>query len=118
VFLNEAANRREPLDIPPYHSWLKCKAWADQCGPIFELDIAGGNHVVVSTEKVANVLMCERGTLYSSHEQFPMAAQLLSDNLRRLFLSYGELWRNGRHLMYHLTMSSAANSYQPIQEEE
>jgi cytochrome P450 len=73
---------------------------------------------VVSTEKVANDLMRERGTLYSSREQFPMAAQLLSDNLRPLFLPYGELWRNGRKLIHHLTMSSAANSYQPIQEEE
>jgi len=31
------------LDIPPYHSWLKFKAWADQYGPIFKLNIAGGD---------------------------------------------------------------------------
>lgn len=30
---------------------------------------------MVSTEKIANDLMCERGTLYSSRKQFPMAAQ-------------------------------------------
>src|SRR5256885_10955975 len=99
------------LEIPSYHSWLKFKAWADQYGPIFQLNIAGGKHVVISTEKIANDLMRERGTLYSSREQFPMAAQLLSDNLRPLFLPYGELWRNGRKLMHHLTMHSASTSY-------
>ena len=62
--------------------------------------------------------MRERGTLYSSREQFPMAAQLLSDNLRPLFLPYSDLWRRGRKLMHHLTMSSVATTYQPIQEEE
>jgi hypothetical protein len=38
--------------------------------------------------------------------------------LRSLFLPYGELWRNGRKLVHDLTMSSAANSYQPTQEED
>jgi hypothetical protein len=114
IILNREPIVRNLLDIPPYHSWLKLKARADQYGPIFKLNIAGGDHVVVSTEKIANDLIRERGTLYSSREQFPMVAQLLSDNLRPLFLPYGELWRNGRKLMHHLTMSSAANSYQPI----
>jgi hypothetical protein len=48
----------------------------------------GRNMVVVSTEKVANDLLRERGTLYSSREQLPMAAQLMSQNLRPLFLPY------------------------------
>jgi hypothetical protein len=77
------------LDIPPQHSWLKFKAWADQYGPIFRLSIFGRNLVVVSTEKVANDLLRERGNLYSSREQLPMAAQLMSRNLRPLFLPYG-----------------------------
>ena len=62
--------------------------------------------------------MRERGSIYSSREQLAMAAQLLSDNLRPLFLPHGELWRKGRKLMHHLTMSSMADTYQPIQEEE
>ena len=62
------------LDIPPYHSSLKFKVLADQYGLIFKLSIVGGAHVVVSTEKIANDLMRKRSTLYSSREQFPMAA--------------------------------------------
>lgn len=49
----------------------------------------GRNHVVVSTEAVANALLRERGNLYSSREQLPMAAHLMSGDLRPLLLPYG-----------------------------
>lgn len=76
------------LDIPPYHSWLKFKEWSDIYGPIFKLNIAGRTHVVLSTEKIANDLLRERGSLYSSREYLPFASGLLSNNLRPLFLPY------------------------------
>lgn len=76
-------------DIPAQHSWLQFKKWADQYGAIFRLDVFGRNIIVVSTEKIANDLLRERGTLYSSREQLPMAARLVSRNLRTLFLPYG-----------------------------
>ncbi|KIX97617.1 uncharacterized protein Z520_06395 [Fonsecaea multimorphosa CBS 102226] len=103
------------LDIPPQHSWLKFKAWADQYGPIYRISIFGRNLVMVSTEKIANDLLRERGNLYSSREQLPMAARLMSRNLRPLFLPYGELWRRGRKVMHNMTMHASATSYQPVQ---
>jgi hypothetical protein len=77
------------LDIPPKHSWLTFKSWADQYGPIFRIRVMRRNIVVVSTEKIANDLLRERGTLYSSREQLSMAAKLLSRDLRPLLLPYG-----------------------------
>ncbi|OAL29828.1 hypothetical protein AYO20_09021 [Fonsecaea nubica] len=103
------------LDIPPQHSWLKFKAWADQYGPLYRISIFGRNLVMVSTEKIANDLLRERGNLYSSREQLPMAARLMSRNLRPLFLPYGELWRRGRKVMHNMTMHASATSYQPVQ---
>lgn len=47
-----------------------------------------------------------------------MAAKLLSHNMRPVLLPYGEVWRNGRKLMHHLTMPAAARRYEPTQEEE
>lgn len=76
------------LDIPPFHSWLKFKAWADIYGDIYALNLAGRLHVVISNERIANELLRERGNIYSSREQLPMAAELLSDNLRPLLLPY------------------------------
>lgn len=75
-------------DIPKIHSWLKFKEWADEYGPIFQLNIAGRKHVVLSQEKIANDLLRERGSLYSSREYLPFASGLLSNNLRPLLLPY------------------------------
>lgn len=79
-------------DIPAKHSWLKFKEWADIYGPIFQLDLAGRKHVVLSTEKIANALLRERGSLYSSREYLPFASGLLSHNLRPLFLPYNGMF--------------------------
>ena len=47
-----------------------------------------------------------------------MAAQILSDNLRPLFLPYGETWRDFRKFSHQVAMPSAAATYEPLQEEE
>lgn len=62
--------------------------------------------------------MRERGNIYSSRPQIPMAAQLLSQNMRPVLLPYGDTWRNGRKLMHHLAMPAVARKYEPIQEQE
>jgi cytochrome P450 len=119
------------LDIPQHHSWLKFKEWADQYGPIFRINIAGHEHYVVSTEKIANDLLRGRGTIYSSREQTPAAAQLLSGGLRPLLLPYNgnnllesysyisshkiETWRSVRRIMHLFAMPSAAKGYQATQ---
>lgn len=74
--------------IPPKHSWFKFKEWSEQFGPLYRLNIVGRNHVIVSTEKIANDLLRDRGAIYSSREELPMAAKLLSDGLRIVFIPY------------------------------
>ena len=97
------------------HSWLKFKEWADVYGPLFRLNLAGREHYVVSTEKVANDLLRERGNIYSSREQLPAAVQLLGDSLRPLFYPHDDTFRQSRKLMHRLCKESAAVSYQPTQ---
>lgn len=65
------------LDIPPCHSWLKFKEWADVYGPIYKL-------------KIANDLLREKGSLYSSREHLPFASALLSNNPLPPFLPYND----------------------------
>ncbi|KAH9892379.1 cytochrome P450 [Xylariomycetidae sp. FL2044] len=103
------------LDIPPKHSWLKFKEWADEYGPIYRLKLGSRQHVVLSTEKIANQLLRERGGNYSSREQTVMAAGLLSDNLRPLLLPHNDRWRRVRRLMHQLTMPATAATYEPAQ---
>jgi cytochrome P450 len=105
-------------EIPPKHSWLQFFAWAKKYGPLYRLNIAGREHFIVSTEKVASDLLNGRGGIYSSREQLPAATVLLSDNLRPLFWPYGETSRQGRKLMHQLCQPTSAVSYQPTQELE
>jgi cytochrome P450 len=85
---------------------------------VSQISIAGRPQILLSTERVANDLLRARSTVYSSREQLPMAAVLLSSNLRPLLLPYNDLWRAGRKVMHHLTMHSAAISYGSVQLEE
>ena len=105
-------------DIPPKHSWLKFYEWKKKYGDLYRVNLAGRTNIIVSTEEIANDLLRERGNIYSSREQLPMAAQLLSDNLRPLLLPYGPSWREVRKLMHSLTNVSMVSSYAPVQEEE
>lgn len=107
-----------PFDIPPYHSWLKFKEWADTYGPIFRLNLMGRQHIVLSTEKAANDLLRERGSYCSSREFLPMASGIVYGEMRPLLLPYNDRWRRGRKLMHQLTMPAAADSYLPVQDYE
>ncbi|KAH7085829.1 cytochrome P450 [Paraphoma chrysanthemicola] len=98
--------------------WFKFSEWASDYGPIFQYKTFGRINVVISTEKIANDLLRERGDIYSSRENLPMASQLLSDNKRALFLPYGVEFRRVRKLQHHFTQVKAANSYQPTQMKE
>ncbi|PVH74478.1 cytochrome P450 [Cadophora sp. DSE1049] len=102
-------------DIPKSHSWFRFKEWTDHYGPIVRFKIGASEHVIIAEEKIANDLLRERGSHYSSRVFLPMAAEYLSGNMRPLFMPYNDLWRTSRKLMHRLTMPSMANSYQPAQ---
>jgi hypothetical protein len=69
--------------------WFKFTEWSREHGPIYQYKAFGKTHIVISTEKIANDLLRERGEIYSSREQLPMGSQLMSDNKRALLLPYG-----------------------------
>ena len=115
--------------------WFKFTEWGRKYGSIYQYKAFGKVNVVIGTEKIANELLRERGEIYSSRENLPMASQLLSANKKALFLPYGgrlstllsqivfvylmqtliDEWRRVRKLQHHVTQVNAANSYQPLQ---
>lgn len=72
--------------------WFKFTEWGSEHGPIYQYKAFGKVNVVLGTEKIANELLRERGDIYSSRENLPMASQLLSDNKKALFLPYGGIY--------------------------
>ncbi|EMC98011.1 hypothetical protein BAUCODRAFT_49145, partial [Baudoinia panamericana UAMH 10762] len=106
------------LDIPPSLSWLKFQEWVQTYGLLYRLDIVGRKNIIVASEDIANELLRERGNIYSSREQLPMAAKLLSGDLRPLLLPYGETWRSVRKLINNMTNVNVSAAYSSLQEEE
>lgn len=47
--------------LPPYHTWLKFKEWDDVYGPVYKISLACVEHVIISSEKIANDLMPTAG---------------------------------------------------------
>lgn len=123
------------LQLPPYHTWFKFFEWSKVFGPIYQISLAGRTHVVVSTEKIANDLLRDRGAYYSSREQLPMATTLYSGGLRlalmpndgmtpqqvpRLMLleadDLPDLWRRERKLYANFFHpNTTTNTIQPVQ---
>ena len=101
--------------LPLKHSWFKFHELIKEYGPIVRLDIAGQEHVILGTEKVANDLLRERGTIYSDRSQPIAVTQLLCDGLFLLFLPYGEIWRQARRFMHQVCMAPAAATYETDQ---
>ena len=104
--------------IPAAHSWLQFTTWSRTYGPLYLLRILSDRHVIVSTERIANDLLRERGALYSSRPPLRMGAELMSHNLRPVFLPYSDLWRKGRRLMHALTMDRVSVGYEGLLTEE
>lgn len=95
------------LEIPKFHSWLKFKEWSDQCGPVFRFSVFGKQHYVLSTEKAANDLLRDRGSIYSSRAELPAAGILRGRNLFPVLLPVDpakpeltETWKKGRKFLH------------------
>ncbi|KAI9655506.1 MAG: hypothetical protein M1821_005299 [Bathelium mastoideum] len=99
--------------LPAKHTWLQFHVWSRTYGRLTRLTLASRTHVLLSTEHDANALLRARGPIYSSREQLPAAAALLSRHLRLLFLPYGTRWRRGRKVMHD--QLAAAARYEPVQ---
>ena len=53
------------LQFPRLYPWTQLKRWADQYGPVYQLQVLGTTYVVLGTVKAANDLLRARGSLYS-----------------------------------------------------
>ncbi|KAJ9602579.1 hypothetical protein H2200_012772 [Cladophialophora chaetospira] len=105
------------LDIPGSHPWLKFKEWADEFGPIYQVQAFGTTIVVISKESIANDLFALRGALYSDRPQLIMAG-LVSDNGFLGAARWAEYWRKGRRFAQSMLTSSNIQLSLPKQTHE
>ncbi|TKA82463.1 hypothetical protein B0A49_00063 [Cryomyces minteri] len=98
-------------DIPRAHSYKRFKQWADQFGPIYQINVFGVNHVWVSTDKIATDLLVKRGTIYSDR---PPINQLESSKTAPEYLpllGYNDVWKRQRKFVTQIMSQSARSAH-------
>ncbi|KAF1365703.1 cytochrome P450 [Lizonia empirigonia] len=64
-------------DVPEKNSFIKFADWGKEHGPIYQVNLAGSNHVWISSEKIAHDLLSKKAAIYSDRPHIPA---LISDN--------------------------------------
>jgi hypothetical protein len=64
-------------ELPEKLSWLKFAEWGNQYGPIYQVNLAGTNHVWISSDQIARDLLSKKGAIYSDRPHIPA---LIDDN--------------------------------------
>ncbi|KAJ6269700.1 cytochrome P450 [Bipolaris maydis] len=64
-------------DVPDKNGYIKFSDWGKQYGPIYQCNLAGHNHVWVSTDQIAKDLLSKKAAIYSDRPHIP---SLIDDN--------------------------------------
>ncbi|KAL1611564.1 hypothetical protein SLS59_000283 [Nothophoma quercina] len=64
-------------DVPEKNSFIKFSDWGKEYGPIYQVNLAGSNHVWISSEKIAHDLLSKKAAIYSDRPHIPA---LIDDN--------------------------------------
>lgn len=57
--------------LPQKQPWLKFYEWSKDFGPIYECNLAGLNHVIISSPKIVEDLFVRRSNIYSDRPDIP-----------------------------------------------
>jgi hypothetical protein len=64
-------------DVPDKNSYIKFAEWGKEYGPIYQVNLAGSNHVWISSDAIAHDLLSKKGAIYSDRPHIPA---LIDDN--------------------------------------
>ncbi|KAF2003838.1 cytochrome P450 [Amniculicola lignicola CBS 123094] len=64
-------------DVPEKNGFIKFADWGKEFGPIYQVNLAGHNHVWISSDQIARDLLAKKGAIYSDRPHIPA---LLDDN--------------------------------------
>ncbi|KAJ3724070.1 cytochrome P450 [Lentinula raphanica] len=105
------------LQLPRSQPWLTFDNWTKQYGPIFYLNIAGQDTIVLGRHKAATDLLDRRANAYSDRPEL-VVPNLLTGGMHWLLGQADELWRRQRRLAHEALSPQAAKDYFPYQETE
>ncbi|KAK4555007.1 hypothetical protein LTR86_007773 [Recurvomyces mirabilis] len=62
-------------ELPERNSWLKFHEWGEKYGSIYQVNLAGVNHVWITRDSVAHDLLSKRSAIYSDRPFIPALEQ-------------------------------------------
>lgn len=104
--------------MPRSNGHLQFQKWAQEYGPVYSLMLGTKVIVVLSSDVAVKDLLDKRSAIYSSRPEFYLGQEILSGNLRPLFMAYGKTWRMVRKLAHGVLNLAVARSYVPYQDLE
>ncbi|KAJ3908145.1 cytochrome P450 [Lentinula edodes] len=105
------------FQIPTSRPWLTFDKWTKQYGPIFYLNIAGQNTVVLGTPKAAADLLDRRANIYSDRPDY-VVLNLITGGMHWAWTQADDLWKRQRRGAHEALSVQTAKEYFPYQETE
>ncbi|KAJ4478124.1 cytochrome P450 [Lentinula aciculospora] len=105
------------LQLPTNRPWLIFDKWTKQYGPIFYLNVAGQNIVVLGTHKAAADLLDRRSNIYSDRPNY-VVLNILTGGMHWAFTQADNLWKKQRRGVHEALSAQTAKEYFPYQETE
>jgi hypothetical protein len=94
-------------DVPEKNGFIKFAEWGKEYGPIYQVNLAGSNHVWISSDQISKDLLAKKAAIYSDRPHIPA---LIDDN--RTSAQYLPLLsRNGEHCSMKNARLSFANKH-------
>ncbi|KAE9967307.1 hypothetical protein EG327_011525 [Venturia inaequalis] len=124
VRLKPSSRSRYPIigsvpDIPDELGWIKFSDWGKEFGPIYQCNLAGTNHVWISSDQIARDLLSKKAAIYSDRPHIPA---LLDDNRSSgqylPLMSKNELWSRQRKFANTIMRDSEKNQFHQYPETE
>lgn len=99
-------------EVPEKNSWMKFHEWGEQYGPIYQVNLAGQNHVWITRDKVAHDLLSKRSANYSDRPFIPALEQDNRTSGQYLpLMSKNEKWTRQRKFAKQIMDNSAKEAF-------
>ncbi|TCD61907.1 hypothetical protein EIP91_007721 [Steccherinum ochraceum] len=98
--------------------WYQMTRWSKELGPIFQVNLAGQNAVILNDYRIASEVLDKRSAIYSDRPRMIMTSEILCGNHFFPFLRYGSTWRKFRKAAHEGLTPKAVQSYTRFQERE
>ncbi|KAI7462378.1 cytochrome P450, partial [Hortaea werneckii] len=99
-------------ELPEKNSWMKFHEWAEQYGPIYQVNLAGVNHVWIARDHIAKNLLTKKGAIYSDRPHIPALERDNRDSGQYLpLMSRNALWTRQRRFAKQIMDTSERASF-------